>query len=413
MAFDLTHILRPLDPDAFIARHWARRPLHVRGTPAKFRPLGFGAPSLRAHCAGPTPPEVVAQHHDIDGVPRGVVVEARLAEPLFRAGMTLCFERLEQFHPGLARCAAAFKLGLHYPDTIAVNAYWSPDGAGFGLHFDCHQTFILQLEGEKRWRHSAAPLVPFPPGNLPFGDPDAVAAFRRDYPWAEVEPPLERNLVEQVLRPGDVLYMPAGPRTAPTRADARSASPPPAGAPLSRAALARAVVDAARGRCLATAATVFRRRPVGAAPFPRATEDFIAARISERDMVTHWTPADCARTFFSSVGELPFRNHPQGDRRRSAVPIGSRFPCRSPAWRPATAPSPCLRATRGWRSPPLRASSWNAWRTAGSSAPMTPSPGPKARAGCHGRRCAKPFTHVLGRGVDSQAPAEDSGRHDD
>lgn len=314
MAFDLTHILRPLDPDAFIARHWARRPLHVRGTPAKFRPLGFGAPSLRALCAGPTPPEVVAQHHDIDGVPRGVVVEARLAEPLFRAGMTLCFERLEQFHPGLARCAAAFKLGLHYPDTIAVNAYWSPDGAGFGLHFDCHQTFILQLEGEKRWRHSAAPLVPFPPGNLPFGDPDAVAAFRRDYPWAEVEPPLERNLVERVLRPGDVLYLPAGTAH---RTDARGRS-----LSLSIACWRTSFLELLWQQLSSTLRgdvawrqppPVFRRRPVGAAPFPRATEDFIAARLSElRDMVTHWTPADFARTFFSSVGELPFPEPPAG-----------------------------------------------------------------------------------------------------
>jgi ribosomal protein L16 Arg81 hydroxylase len=307
VAIDLTRILRPLTPETFVARHWTRRPVHIRGTPARFRALRFGQPSLRALCAGPAPPEVIAQHHDIDGVPRRVSVDPRLAEPLYRAGMTLCFERLEQLHPPLARCAAAFKLGLHYPDTVAVNAYWSPHGAGFGLHFDCHQTFILQIEGEKRWRHSAAPLVEFPPTNLAFGDPAAVAAFRRDYPWARLQPPAERTLVERILRPGDVLYLPAGTAH---RTDARGHSLSLTVAcwrtsvlELLWQHLARAVRPAAAWRQPLPAFT--RRRP-GPRPLPPATAAFLAARLADlRAMVNGWTPDDLAATLFSSVSDLP------------------------------------------------------------------------------------------------------------
>jgi ribosomal protein L16 Arg81 hydroxylase len=303
---DLRHILAPVAPDAFIERHWAARPLHIPGRPAKFRALAFDAGALRALWAGLRPPDITAQYQDTTGAPRSLAVEPALVEPLFRSGMTLCFAGLDELHPGLARCAAAVKLGLHYADRVAVNAYWSPDGAGFATHFDCHQTFIVQLEGEKRWRYSAAPLVAFPPRNLSFGDPDAVAAFRRDFPWARFTLPDEEALVEQVLRPGDVLYLPAGTCH---RTDARGAS-------LSltvacwRTSFLELLWQQLAGTVREHAAwrrppPVFTRPGPGRAPLPSAAEQFIAARLAElRDLVNGWTPGHFARTLLASISDV-------------------------------------------------------------------------------------------------------------
>lgn len=305
MRIDLRRILRPHTPEAFVRRYWTTRALHIRGTPAKFRSLEFGRHALGALAAGPVAPEIIAQHHDVDGRPRGVIIDPPLAEPLFRAGMTICFQGLDRLHPGIARGAAAIKLGLNYPDRVAVNANWSPDGAGYGLHFDCHQTFVLQLEGEKRWRFAPAPLLPFPPRSLSFGDPELVTAFRRDYPWARLVMPDETRMIERVLRPGDVLYLPAGTCH---RTDARGSS-----LSLTVSCWRTSVLELlwqdltsrlTRRESWRRPVPAFTRSGAGGTTFPPAATDFLAARLRDlRTIVNGWTPADLALTFFSSVGD--------------------------------------------------------------------------------------------------------------
>ena len=302
---DLRQILRPHTPEAFVRRYWTKRALHIRGTPSKFRSLEFGRHTLAGLATGTVTPEIIAQHHDVDGRPRGVVIDPPLAEPLFHAGMTICFQGLDRVHPGIARGAAAIKRGLNYPDRVAVNANWSPDGAGYGLHFDCHQTFVLQLEGEKRWHFSPAPLLPFPPRSLSFGDRELVTAFRRDYPWARLRAPDESRMIERVLRPGDVLYLPAGTCH---RTDARGSSLSLTASCWRTSALELLWRDLtsrlARQEGWRRPVPAFTRAGSGGSTFPPAAKDFLAARLRDlRTIVNGWTPADLALTFFSSVAD--------------------------------------------------------------------------------------------------------------
>jgi bifunctional lysine-specific demethylase and histidyl-hydroxylase NO66 len=66
---------------------------------------------------------------------------------------------------------------------------------GFAPHFDDVDVYILQVEGAKRWRVYA----PLPGHALP-------RYSSRDFEDAEIGEPL----LDTVLRPGDLLYLPRG-----------------------------------------------------------------------------------------------------------------------------------------------------------------------------------------------------------
>jgi ribosomal protein L16 Arg81 hydroxylase len=83
---------------------------------------------------------------------------------------------------------------------VQANAYLTPpQSTGFSDHYDVHDVFVLQVEGEKAWR-IRPPVHPLP---------------LRDEPWtdhrAAVEEAAHRPpLIEATLTPGDCLYLPRG-----------------------------------------------------------------------------------------------------------------------------------------------------------------------------------------------------------
>ena len=83
---------------------------------------------------------------------------------------------------------------------MQANAYVTPpQNQGFSDHYDVHDVFVLQLEGEKRW-FVHEPVLDSPLRDQPWTD--RRAAVQR----AAAEPPL----IEAVLEPGDCLYLPRG-----------------------------------------------------------------------------------------------------------------------------------------------------------------------------------------------------------
>jgi hypothetical protein len=78
---------------------------------------------------------------------------------------------------------------------VQTNLYLTPPGAqGFAAHFDTHEVFILQIDGDKHWRfHGVARDLPLPSDQAPVR-PDQLG------------PPTH----EVVLQPGDLLYIPRG-----------------------------------------------------------------------------------------------------------------------------------------------------------------------------------------------------------
>ena len=117
---------------------------------------------------------------------------------LFLDGHTIVLQGLHRLWPPLIDFAGTLTSDLGHP--VQVNAYITPGSSqGFSAHYDVHDVFVLQVAGEKRWRvHEPVHAAPL-----------------RDQPWTDrrddvraraQEPPV----VDEVLRPGDALYLPRG-----------------------------------------------------------------------------------------------------------------------------------------------------------------------------------------------------------
>jgi ribosomal protein L16 Arg81 hydroxylase len=207
---DFAQMLAPRDVAGFVAEQWERAPLFIPGTREKIERWhcdleGFfaslSAPSLRGH--------VKAQFTDAEGAHREEQIDGAQARAQFETGLTICVTKLDAGEERLARLAASARQSLGHAGTVVINCYVSPPGKGFGLHFDSQSVFIIQLDGKKRWRYSRQPAMPSPPGNMNAHAAD-LARFQREFPWAQIEIPAEDSLAEQLLSPGDVLYLPAG-----------------------------------------------------------------------------------------------------------------------------------------------------------------------------------------------------------
>lgn len=190
----------PLGRQRFFAEHWDRLAFHGRGAPDRFAALfdrdALGQAAERCQV-------LKAGFKDSAGWSLEVPIQPAQVKRLFEAGMTICLGRMEETPPLAAFLAAARRElghGVHF------NCYYSPDGKGFGLHFDNHPVMLLQISGAKRWIYSLDPEVTASPTNVIMPpDRDAIAL-----PWGTIRRPHPARMREVVLEPGDVLYLPAG-----------------------------------------------------------------------------------------------------------------------------------------------------------------------------------------------------------
>jgi ribosomal protein L16 Arg81 hydroxylase len=195
---DLAEVLAPYSVDDFLDSCWGKRHLHLSGAPGKFSDL---MPWSRFN-------EILRQHRfelsRLNLAFEGKILSAEqfmrdgsvrapaLIEEL-RRGATLIVNAVDEFHEPLTALAEALERLFHV--HIQVNAYagWRHSN-GFDVHWDNHDVFILQVAGQKRWT--------------------VFGPTRRRYPLREAvetdtEPP-RPPLWEDILREGDVLYIPRG-----------------------------------------------------------------------------------------------------------------------------------------------------------------------------------------------------------
>jgi bifunctional lysine-specific demethylase and histidyl-hydroxylase NO66 len=117
---------------------------------------------------------------------------------LFADGSTLVLQALHRVWPPILEFCQRLAAELGHP--VQANAYVTPpQNQGFSAHYDVHDVFVLQIEGEKRWRIHR-PILESP---------------LRDQPWADRKAQVEKRaqeppLIEALLRPGDCLYLPRG-----------------------------------------------------------------------------------------------------------------------------------------------------------------------------------------------------------
>lgn len=186
----LTRILAPHAVEQFLSQCWMQQAIYIPDeTSKKFQAL-FSWKALN---------DLLNFHRIEDPNLRFSQDGQSLLQPdrsqwrsYLQQGATLIINSVDQLVPAVSDLAAAIGSELGHPGQ--VNLYCSPaDQQGFDTHFDTHDVFILQIEGEKEWfvfRDTVpAPLV---------------------YDSSEHLPPDEPPYLQCRLQPGDVLYIPRG-----------------------------------------------------------------------------------------------------------------------------------------------------------------------------------------------------------
>jgi len=202
-----------LDADEFARDHWAHTPVVTRAAdlPDGLLDLfgegsvdelvsrrGLRAPFLRVAQNGRT----LGDREFTEGGGVGASVADQVSDDkllhLFAGGATLVLQGLHRTWGPLIDFTQQLAEELGHP--VQANAYVTPSqNTGFSDHYDVHDVFVLQIEGEKRWTIHA-PVHPSPLRSQPWTDRrgDVEAAAR-------AEP-----VLDEVLRPGDCLYLPRG-----------------------------------------------------------------------------------------------------------------------------------------------------------------------------------------------------------
>lgn len=205
-ALELT--LEPVAPEAFLARHWQRRPLFLaRDEPGRFDAVlsvadverlvcqtALRMPAFRLVRDGAELPRS-SYTTDIPWRPSGfaatAVVDRVAAE--HAAGATIVVQGLHlHWHPAAVYCRQ-LEIALGWP--VQANAYSTPASArGFAVHHDTHDVLVLQVAGRKRWR-LYEPLLELP---------------LRDQRWSSDLGDPGAPVDDIVMQAGDTLYVPRG-----------------------------------------------------------------------------------------------------------------------------------------------------------------------------------------------------------
>jgi bifunctional lysine-specific demethylase and histidyl-hydroxylase NO66 len=117
---------------------------------------------------------------------------------LFADGSTLVLQALHRFWPPIIEFCQRLAAELGHP--VQANAYITPpQNQGFSAHYDVHDVFVVQIDGEKQWQIHR-PILDSPLRDQPWNDRKAAVQQQAQEP----------ALMEARLRPGDCLYLPRG-----------------------------------------------------------------------------------------------------------------------------------------------------------------------------------------------------------
>jgi len=205
----LTNLLAPMSTQDFFGAHWGKKPLFLNGRADRFRDTPFELDDMcRRLATKPSSVGLKAQFLDTAGRHCEMPISARQIPLCFDAGMTICAGPLDHLMPAMREWTRALDHACGFAGAFAVMSYWSPNGAGFGWHYDEVGVFICQLRGAKRWWFSSAPVVDCPREPFVYS-PEGLEKLRQQgiEPTA---PPRDSEATSVVLEPGDLLYLPAG-----------------------------------------------------------------------------------------------------------------------------------------------------------------------------------------------------------
>lgn len=209
---DFAQFIAPFDPGRFRAEFYGKQPVHIRGAGgpraallpwSRFNEVLALTPywneeTLKVYYRSRA--ALRENYCDTADLRPGQLAPANPAKvrALLGLGASLVANQLHRVCEPVG--AVARMLAAGFAARSYANVYCSFRGVqAFQTHFDLHDVFAVQVEGEKTWRvyeaRADAPVAPVPPGDE--GEKFLIASRGN-------------VLLEVVMKPGDLLYLPRG-----------------------------------------------------------------------------------------------------------------------------------------------------------------------------------------------------------
>ena len=214
----ISRLLYPVSPNEFLERFWGRRYLSVNGwedrlsglfSLDRFWQLLESAPK-EADSPATLPRKGLLVRAWFGRGSRQLIIRPAEARRFYNEGASICVEGMATVDDQLASIAFGLKQALNLVGFVDPRVYLSPDGEGLAEHFDARIATTLQVEGSKRWRFSTEPSVAWPRYQVSITSEGGCKPDRALRAWEQFKPFSECECKELVLRPGDVLCLPAG-----------------------------------------------------------------------------------------------------------------------------------------------------------------------------------------------------------
>ena len=175
---EIARLVSPLTTEEFAEHHWGQHPLYVpRSDPGYFardfsldaldslllstkvRPSDIRLYRDQGDCTDRfTYPSRWSSPDNLRDHGAELLVDVGALQRLLQSGATIAVNQVGDYAPGLAHLCRSVEATLRCK-RVVCNAYLSPAGSeGWGAHYDLDDLFVLQLEGEKRWRVFEAPV---------------------------------------------------------------------------------------------------------------------------------------------------------------------------------------------------------------------------------------------------------------
>ena len=185
-----TPLLGGLSPQVFMRRHWQKRPLLIRQAVPDAAPLVSRAELFAMAARDDVESRLVVQRPKGWTLRQGPLPRRALPR-VDERGWTLLVQGLDTHLDSARELLSRFRF---VPDARLddLMVSWASDGGGVGPHLDSYDVFLLQVQGNRRWRIA-------PPGEhrLQTGVPlKIIEGFKPEQEW--------------LLEPGDMLYLPPG-----------------------------------------------------------------------------------------------------------------------------------------------------------------------------------------------------------
>jgi ribosomal protein L16 Arg81 hydroxylase len=213
MIADLAALLAPVTPEQFFAEHYDKAPLHVRGTPGKFAQVlswrginrlldmthAWTGTSLKLVLDSQTiPPEQYCQRvMGRDGA-QVLQPDAKLVQGWIARGASIVMNDVDSLTPGLASVSNALEAAGFGKAQANVYISWQQHKA-FRTHYDTHDVWAVQVEGEKTWNIWE--------GRAEWPIPHPVFKSQKQEHHDQARGKLRGTVL---MKPGDLLYLPRG-----------------------------------------------------------------------------------------------------------------------------------------------------------------------------------------------------------